>query len=255
MDFISKEEMEASFVEHLQQYHPDIEKRQWQHLIINCGVPQPRSLEICPICRTSHQPRVIPQFESQSEVTKENTGAETQNSEAQATKDASQSQHNSRVVFAAPEVSDDEDRKRSAENSSPKPSTWCSTRATDDHGVENCIADHLKALALNFSIRLIDDDQRDSDVPSGRSSDSDRLELDDLPEVGSEDDPPRIPSGKCDEIDMFSIPEEEKVEMKNCIAKNVQALCVESDEQINWSFNWADGYRDIEPNTFVDNWK
>ncbi|KAI8663493.1 hypothetical protein NCS57_00950500 [Fusarium keratoplasticum] len=246
--FISKEETEASFIEHLQQSHPHTENREWQHLVSSSMVPQPRSSEYCPICGTLHQPRAIPQPEHQSEVTKGNTRAGTQGSGAWATKDASKSQRKPKVGFATLEASDGEDRKRSAENSSPKPSTWRSTRATDDHGVENCIAEHLRALALNFSTRLIDDGQRDSDVPSGRSSDSDWFELEDLPEVSSEDESPRLPSGKCDEIDRFPIPDKEKVEMKKCIAKNLQDLRMKSDEQINWNFSWLDGYRVIEPN-------
>lgn len=243
-EFISREEMKSSYEKHLQQYHSDIEKREWQHLVSSSVVPQPRPSENCPICGTLHLPRVIPQLKTQSEAMKETIRAGTQVSKHRSTTDSSKR----RVMFAAPEASDDEDRKHSTEISSPKSSAWRSTRATDDHGVENCIAEHIRALALNFSTRLIDDDQRDSDVPSSRSSDSDQLELEDLPEIGSEDDPPRIPSGKCDEIDHFSIPNEEKIEMKNCIARNIQALCAKSDEQINWNFNWVDGFRDIEPN-------
>ena len=216
-DFISKEEMEASFIQHLQQSHPHTEERERQHLVSSSVVPQPRSSEYCPICGTLHQQRAIPQSEPQSEATKGNTRAGTQGLGAGATKEASKSQCKPKVGFPTLEALDGEDRKRSAENSSAKPSTWRSTRATDDHGVENCIAEHLRALALNFSTRLIDDDQRDSDVPSGRSSDSDRFELEDLPEVGSGEEPPRLPSGKSDEIDRFLIPDKEKVDRKSVV--------------------------------------
>jgi hypothetical protein len=236
-DFISKAEMEASFNEHLKKSHPHTEEKEWQHLVRSSVVSQPRSSEYCPICGTRHQQRAIPQPEPQSEATNE----------------ASKSQRKPNVGFADLDALDGEDIKRSAENSSAKPSSWRSTRAIDDHGVENCIAEHLRALALNFSSRLIDDDQRDSDVPSGRTSDSDRFELENLPEIGPGDEPPKLPSGNYDEIDRLVISDKEKLEMKECITKNLESLCVNSDTQIDWKFDWLDG-RVIEPNIFDEEW-
>lgn len=226
-EFISEEEAKSSFKEHLEQSHPHTDTKELHHLVDNCAVPQFRSSEHCPICGTLHQP-AIP-LESDSGP--------------RGTEDASHSQHKPKVRFAAPETPNGEDEECLVE------SPWRSTRATDGQGVENCIAEHLRALALNFSARLIDDaKQRDSDAPPSRSSDSDRFELESLPQEGLEDDSPRLPSCICDEIDRFPIPNEEKAEMRECIAKNLHDLSEESDEQINWNFNWIDGYRVREPN-------
>jgi hypothetical protein len=248
-EFTNEEKMQTSFVKHIEQDHPDLQKRQWQHLVDHCGVPQLRSSGICPICSSTGHPRVIPpQLGPQSEVTEGSTRAKAQDSEAQVVKDASESRHKRKVRFDTLESSDDESRTRSAEISSSNPSSWHLTRATDDRGVENCMAEHLRALAFNFTTRLMDDDKRNSDTSSGRSSDSVQLGLEDLSEVGLEDDPPPLPSGKCDEIDdALYIKDKEKVEMKNCIAQNLRILRGESDEHIDWKFNWLNGKRDIKP--------
>ncbi|PNP56273.1 hypothetical protein THARTR1_03798 [Trichoderma harzianum] len=49
-------------------------------------------------------------------------------------------------------------------------------------------------------------------------------------------------------MDGFSSPENERVEMKDCITETLEDLCLTSDEQINWNFNQLDGYGVNEPN-------
>ncbi|PTB51390.1 hypothetical protein M431DRAFT_19399 [Trichoderma harzianum CBS 226.95] len=238
-EFISEEEVKTSFEKHLEQLHPHTDMKELHRLVNNCAVPQLRSSEYCPICGTLHQP-AIP-FEPQSETTSD--------SGARGTEDASQSQHELKVRFDAPETPNGEDEECRAESPSSNSPNWRSTRATDHQGVENCIAEHLRALALNFSARLIDDDdQQDSDASSSRSLDGDWPELESLPQEDYGDDPPKLPSCICDEIDRFPIPDEEKAEMRECIAKNLHDLCEKSDEQVSWNFDWVDGYRVIEPN-------
>ncbi|QYT06300.1 hypothetical protein H0G86_013158 [Trichoderma simmonsii] len=167
--FVSEEEVKASFIEHLQQSHPCIEKMERQYLISNSVVPQPRSSESCPICGILHQPR------------------------------------------------DDENKKFSLEGSSLKPSNRRSTRATDDHRVENCIAEHLRELALIFSAHLIDDDDDDQqgpDVLSGQNSDGHQFEF-----------------------------------------KNLLDFYLRSDEQRNSHFDQIDDYGAIEPNISDEEWE
>ncbi|KAK4082401.1 uncharacterized protein Triagg1_2213 [Trichoderma aggressivum f. europaeum] len=208
-EFIFEEGVKTSFMEHLEQSHPDTDTESRQGLVNNCAVPHFRSPDHCPICGTLHQP-AIP-LEPQSETAS--------NSGAKETEKAAQSQHKPKVRFAAPERPTGEDERCPAESSSLDPQDWRSTRATGDQGVENCIAEHLRELALYFSDRLNDDDdQRDSDISSG------------------------------DEIDRFPVPDEEKVEIRECIARNLRELCEKRDEQTNWNFNWVDGHRIAEPN-------
>ncbi|KAK4065581.1 hypothetical protein Trihar35433_7701 [Trichoderma harzianum] len=242
-EFISEEEVKKSFEEHLEQLHPHTDMKESHRLVNNCAVPQLRPSEYCPICGTLHQP-AIP-LEPQSETTSD--------SGVRGTEDASQSQHEPKVRFDAPEMPNGEDEECRAESPSSNSPNWRSARATDHQGVENCIAEHLRALALNFSARLIDDDdQQDSDASSSRSLDGDWPELESLPQKDYGDDPPKLPSCICDEIDRFPIPDEEKAEMRECIAKNLHDLCEQSDEQVSWNFDWVDGYRVIEPNISED---
>ncbi|KAL5089321.1 hypothetical protein Trisim1_005883 [Trichoderma cf. simile WF8] len=245
-EFFSEEEVKMSFREHLKQSHPHTDTKELHHLVDNCEVLGYRSPEHCPICGTLHQP-AIP-LEPQSETTS--------GSGSKGTEDAAQSQHEPKVRFAAPETPNGEDEECPAESSSLNSQDWrSSTRATDGQGVENCIAEHLRALALTFSARLIDDDDGDqphSDLTSSRSLDGDWPEPESLPQEDYGHDPPRLFLGICDEIDRFPIPDEEKAEMRECIAKNLHDLCEKSDEQVRWNFDWVDGYRVIEPNISED---
>lgn len=207
--------METNFFDHLEKNHPRVKIGDYQHLVDVSAVPQPRPSDLCPICGTLHQQRVIPQSLS------------TPAREESESREIPTSRRKARVGFVSSEVSDNEDNGQPAENSSVRRPARRSTRATDDYGVENCIAEHLKGLAFNFSQRLYDEDERESDLPSGRSTDS---ELEELPDVGSDDDPPWLPSGQCDEINYFPIPDMEKEEMKKCIAENLKLL----REKLDW---------------------
>jgi hypothetical protein len=203
--------MEASFFEHLKENHPLVDNEDHQQLAEIGSMPQPRTSDLCPICSTRHQQRNIPQFLSTPAI------------DASGSTEMPASIRKQRVGFLDQEAPGSEENKHSADGSSPRRPTRRSTRAIDDHGVENCIAEHLKGLAFSFSMRLYDEDERASNLPSGGSIDSDLSELE-LPEVGPDDDPPCLPSGQCDEIDDFDIPDVEKEEMKKCIAENLKLL-------------------------------
>ncbi|KAI0188413.1 hypothetical protein F4808DRAFT_466166 [Astrocystis sublimbata] len=124
--FIYKKDRKADLSRHLQESHPQITEERKEFLLEWSTGPGPfRSSKECPICGTVYEP----------------------NLRTEATREASKSQE-AKVECVDEEILGGEDDDSSVENSSDEPRTR----------VENCIANHLKNLALSFTALLLEDE-------------------------------------------------------------------------------------------------
>jgi len=221
--FDSKAELEADLGQHINQFHSKVTEEEYRYLISIGGVAQARPSDRCPICETAHLPTSISESVEPLETRGEQAGSTPEFQPR-------------RVAFG----SDVKFKERPGKEASRI------KRAIDDHGVENCIARHLKALALYFCRRFIDEGGSESDSSSSMGAHGYLADLAFLPKIDDDEDPSWLPS---DLGSWPSIETEEIREMRSCVAENLEQV------SNNRHYTWEHNRRVLEPDIYEEEWE
>jgi len=223
-EFASKQEMEQNLLRHFAESHSGVvEESRRRDIASVSGIPQHCPMYICPICGEHHHEKTPPELPSTPD--RESTYLkEGEDPTARESTKALGSKKKQR--FDVPMESNGDEEVRTTQGSMPPTADRASKRSRPI-GVEKCISEHLKGLAVYFLNHLIEVETDDEDdTNSNESADTLLLGVLSLPSVGSKADPPQFQPA---EYDGPPITNKEKEEVKICMERNSKELLESCD--------------------------
>ncbi|KIX05938.1 uncharacterized protein Z518_03912 [Rhinocladiella mackenziei CBS 650.93] len=192
-EFVSEEKLQQSLVEHMKQKHAELDEDDQWNLASVSGIPTPRPVDVCPICKDDHKPKARQRHAPQGN----RSALEDETPMSTVTRESQESHKKKRARFAVSDGSqsgsDRDGIGRPARRTQVKhqPSDRL-PQASDHDRIERYIGQHLKALAFFFSNRLVRDWDQESNAPQGSRTDSVLLDLELPSEQESDDNSPRL---------------------------------------------------------------
>lgn len=217
----SKEQLQKDLIAHMEILHPELDEDDRRNLASVSGIPRLRPLNICPICGDHHQPK------GRQEPVAIDNGSDMGDEALTAKEDITSyaPSGEKKIRFDLPTGSDTESDEDGAD-SLARQADQQSPQARDHDRIEKYIGQHLKALAFYFANRLLDENERDSNVPSRSSVESAFLDLGSLSDLETDDNAPRLPMEEpVEDISQESTSNtDEENEQRACILLNLLQL-------------------------------